>query len=177
MGIISVTNNTDFPIDFATSWNGIVQEYHNALAAGKSASIKGSDFGWQDFAVAMSSPGGGFNHDKDWVGAVGTAATVGGAVLTVATAGGATPLLLAAGGAVTVGGVVASVADQVLSPAQLKGMWGPDGYEINVDGGTATFNKDDPPKIASISEMRVFWKNKVSEKRGNVSAGDTAPAG
>jgi hypothetical protein len=159
--------------------------------------------GW-DFTAVYDTPSTQFDPSKDnvlpistIVGlTVGIAATAAGVALTVVTAGAAAPIVvagvqimsasaaLATGATITsvaAAGTVASlgitIAEAVLYPATVNGLYGPDGYAIVVDGGFPyTYDKEKHTlTMEGAKPLAVSWKNNTSGTHGE-GAGYTLPS-
>lgn len=200
MSTMSVTNSTNLPIHIATEWDGIVQEFKNYLEPGQSYELPAASFfGWQDFVAVIGIKDTEINHKDDWLRALsfgaliaGVLTTVSGIALTVVTFGAAAPVVVAgiemsaaaittagvagaiAGGVATTAGATATiVSDLRLKPAMVQGLWGPDGYNINIQGGNITGGYDKNTNkfhATEISPIIIEWKNKVSGTHGTVNA-------
>lgn len=150
MGAISVANHTSLPINVATSWAGIVQEYHNKIAPGATIQLKGLVTGWQDLAVAAWSPDTEFSHGEDWAKAVSLGATTLGVLLAPATLGASLTL--------SVAGAIAAIATYDMSPTQLRGVPArADTISIDVRGWQVKLDDSDPPQVTDISDMEMRY--------------------
>jgi len=182
-----------------TEWGHIVQEFHNFLLPGESVDVPAASFfGWQDVVVKHGLQENKISHKDDWksvmgiaVFSVGGVAEVVGAGLAIIVTGGvAAPAVLAAvsaqtlavsAAAATTAGIVTlaaetavTIADFTVRPAVLNGMWGPDGYEIDITGGDVTGFYDETSKKFVTTEVRpisLSWKNTTSGTSGKIGDG------
>jgi len=183
MSTITVTNNTKLPIHIATQWSNIVQEYCNHVEPGNTVELPAAGFGWQDFFAVTGSPDNEISHGKDWVAVLGLGATILGTLGTIAgiaaipltggasavVAAGSAAIAMTAGGTAagvvsTIAGLAVSVGEFVVNPATVSGLWGPDGYTMNVTGGDIEVAKleDGSIKITRVLPLSVTWQNKKS---------------
>ena len=64
---MTIANHTQIPINAATEWGHIVQEFKNEIDPGQTIELPAASFfGWQDLVVLMSTPKTAISHKQDW---------------------------------------------------------------------------------------------------------------
>jgi len=198
-----ISNDTNVPINVRISNAGITYFYVNKLEAGKVFTVKfhvakpDGQLGaiWYDIDAMYSTPENQIDPKKEnaiqgsMIGAtalgllaavvgIGLMLLPGGQIVgAAATASAATGIV---GTVATVGGLGVTIAHAVLHPAQLTEMYGPQHYNISVDGGMEIIMAPNDPTQFEVKDVRpieMHWENTDRKTKGDVVGRIERPAG
>ena len=182
MSTFRVTNRTPWPVHSALSWAGIQQVCHSGQAPSSVYEYSVGGLGWHDFTVTIGKPFDPRNNNnildigKFILGAAAFVTPVGW-VIRLAAAGAA-----AIWTAVEVveknlpqHGLDVRLASSVkdIRPVRASMLYGPDGYDLDISGGTITGHPDPDGVtyvITDIAPLSVNWRNHTSGSQGTVTA-------
>ncbi|NMO72894.1 hypothetical protein BCV02_01275 [Vibrio breoganii] len=175
-------NSPSLPVHIAITWGGIIQHYANDIPVGGYWEVDVPGGGWHDVQLRPGLRESRFDPKKDNViavaeiviGSLAAVIAVAGVVLVPLTGGGS--VVVAAGVVTATMGTVVTltdigfvIADRVVNPVSIAGLYGPDGYDIEVGGGDLTSDEDaatSTPIVRNIKPFVMKWKNNKTNSTG-----------